>query len=72
MSFLELRFLEKMALWEGALSPSQKTLSKSNGLFSDSEDKCQKNDTQTPELAKSLKEMGNICDRLWHFFETWK
>ena len=24
------------------------------------------NDTKTPELAKSAKETGNICDFLWH------
>ena len=24
------------------------------------------NDTKTPELSKSAKETGNICDRLWH------
>ena len=27
------------------------------------------NDTKTLEMAKSVKEMGSICDRLWHLLK---
>ena len=66
MSFLELRFERKMALlaFGRAPSASQKALSKSRRTFSGKI--VSMNDTKTPELAKSARKTGNICDRPWH------
>ena len=47
-----------------APSASQKALSKSKGTFYEKMNVV--NDTKTPEMAKSAKETGNICDHLWH------
>ena len=62
MSFLDLRFLGKMALL--ALGGGPQPLKKPSQLFYEKTNAL--NDTKTPEMAKSAKETGNILDRLRH------
>ena len=66
MSFLELRFVGKMALlaFGGRPQPLKKTSQSQKGHFYEKMNEL--NDTKTSELSKSVKETGNICDRLWH------
>ena len=66
MSFLELRFLGKMALLalRGRPQPLKKPSQSQKGHFEEKMNVL--NDTKTSELSKSAKETGNICDRLWH------
>merc|ERR1712016_26558 len=66
VSFLELRFLRKLALLAlGGRPQSLKQPSQSQkGHFYKKKNAL--NDTKTPDLSKSAKGTGNICDRLWH------
>ena len=69
MSFPELHFLGKMALLalRGRPQPLKKPSQSQKGHFYEKMNAL--NDTKTPEMAKSAKETGNICDRLWHLSE---
>ena len=66
MSFLELRFLGKMALLAlgGRPQPLKKPSQSQKVHFYVKMNAL--NDTKTSELSKFAKETGNICDCLWH------
>ena len=72
MSFLELRFLVKMALLTlgGRPQPLKKPSQSQKGYFPKKMNTI--NDTKTLELTKSVKETENICDGLSvAFVEAW-
>ena len=73
MSFLELRFLGKMALLalRGHPQPLKKPSQSQKGHFYEKMNAL--NDTKTLAMSKSARETGNICDRLWHLSrrEAW-
>ena len=66
VSFLQLRFLVKIALLAlgGRPQPLKKPSQSQKGHFNEKMNTL--NDTKTQELLKSGKETGKICDRLWH------
>ena len=66
VSFLELRFGEKMTLLalRERPQPLKKPSQSQKGHFYEKMNAL--NDTKTLELSKSAKETGNICDCLWH------
>ena len=65
-SFLDLRFLGKMALLAlgGRPQPLKKPSHSQKGRFNKKMNEL--NNTKTSELSKSAMETGIICDRLWH------